>query len=190
MPKGAVGEQLIRMRDARVEAFRRRREARNALWVVNGDIVIIQLTRGYVAVIDREDIEKAKPYSWHSHVSKKTNTVYAYATIQGTKPKKSIFLHNVVLEPRQGFVIDHKDGDGLNCRKENLRHATESQNAMNRLRRRQDCLPKGVYRSGPNFEARVTVHRKTIKIGSFPTVDEAVEARNHAASQHYGEFAR
>ena len=40
-------------------------------------------------------------------------------------------LHRFVLDAGPGDLIDHKNGNGLDCRRENLREATTAQNAQN-----------------------------------------------------------
>lgn len=87
--------------------------------------------------------------------------------------------------------LDHINGCPLDNRLENLRIATNPQNQANRLRDRDKDTPKGVRRlpSG-KFQARITVSKKQILLGTFDSSDEAQAAYFHAANQHYGNFAR
>lgn len=81
--------------------------------------------------------------------------------------------------------VDHRDGDGFNNRKSNLRNATQSQNIANgtwgRLR--------GVEKHGAKYRARIVVNQQRIELGSYETEDEAIAAYQVAADKYFGEFA-
>lgn len=49
-------------------------------------------------------------------------------------------LHVLLLGKCEARVIDHKNGDGLDCQRENLHHVTREQNAAN-SRHRQSAQP-------------------------------------------------
>jgi hypothetical protein len=65
--------------------------------------------------------------------------------------------------------LDHVDGDCANNRLANLREASRSEQMQNMVWR----VGRGVYADprvgGPPFYARITVRRKVIRLGSFPT---------------------
>lgn len=90
-------------------------------------------------------------------------------------------------------LIDHKDGDGLNNRLDNLREATNSQNAQNRRSHRVGRL-KGAYRdlrktTNPWY-ARITVAGRGLHLGMYPTEAHAHEAYRVAARDLGGDFTR
>lgn len=91
--------------------------------------------------------------------------------------------------------IDHRDGDGLNNKWSNIRLATESQNLMNaRLRSDSSTGLKGVWarkrKNRTRFVASISANGKTVYLGTFDSSCEASDARNKAALQIHGEFAR
>ena len=95
---------------------------------IDGDVVTLLLTRGKSTVIDAEDWPIAAKSRWHA-IKGRRGTFYA-ATRVGPH---ILFLHRILLElpfgdKRQG---DHRDHDGLNNRRYNLRLATPGQNMMN-----------------------------------------------------------
>lgn len=103
------------------------------------------------------------------------------------------YLHHLVLPPAFGKQTDHKNGNGLDNRDSNLRHASQSQNLQNQRKNRRVHY-KGVHRRHDCVErpyrARIHAGGKDIYLGQFETEIEAAAAYNAAAVQHFGEFAR
>lgn len=95
-----------------------------------------------------------------------------------------------------GMQVDHRDGNTLNNRIENLRLATNQQNNFNKgeyskRRKKKEGLPKGVHRSGGNkFYALIKVNYQTINLGGFRTPEEAEKAYKEALQKYAGEFAK
>ena len=87
--------------------------------------------------------------------------------------------------------IDHINGNSFDNRIANLRLASNAQNQANRRRNKGKRVPKGV-RATPNgkFQARISVSKRQIHLGTFVTEQAAADAYMRAAKQHYGNFAR
>lgn len=89
-------------------------------------------------------------------------------------------------------MVDHRNGNSLDDRAENLRHATGTQNAWNhQKRRKRSPLPMGV-RALPGsgrYQARIACHKKMHHLGAFDTVDEAHQAYLVKRKELFGEFA-
>jgi hypothetical protein len=89
-------------------------------------------------------------------------------------------------------VVDHKDGNGLNNRRGNLRSCTRKQNAANRrLATNNKSGYKGVHWSKTRHKwvAQIGVDKKCINLGAFIDPWEAAQAYNTAALIEWGEFA-
>ncbi len=90
-------------------------------------------------------------------------------------------------------VVDHKNRNPLDNRRDNLRICTKRQNNINKDHPRKDFY-KGVYKipSG-RYQAKIgnTVNgtRKQICIGTYDTSKEAAIAYNKKAFELHGEFA-
>jgi hypothetical protein len=149
-------------------------------------MITIPLTRGYTAVVDNRDAHLLR-FKWHVQLDGRT--AYAYRSVPmpgGTKGSQG--LHNAVLGIKH---IDHKDGDGLNCRRSNLRSATVAQNQYNqRLSAANTSGFKGVYRvNGKWWRAQIKAGGKMKYVGQFASKIEAARAYDRAARQYWGSFA-
>ena len=94
-------------------------------------------------------------------------------------------------------MIDHRDGNGLNNRRGNLREADKSQNNANSPGRRSRTskykgvgLRYGKWRTTPkHWMAKITWHGHTKYLGYHYTEEAAAKAYDQAAKELHGEFA-
>jgi len=90
-------------------------------------------------------------------------------------------------------ILDHRDGDGSNNKLSNLREATVTENQWNHRRSRTNTSgTSGVswHKGEQRWHARIGDKFKRIHLGSFDTLEEAVEARRQAEVKMWGQFAR
>jgi hypothetical protein len=152
---------------------------------------MIKLTKGYFAIVDPEDYQDLIKYSWRAAVQP-DGQVYAAAYIGGgRKNGKQVYMHQMILG-FPGSKVDHRNGNGLNNRRYNLRTATDSQNQMNkRIGRNNTSGFKGVsfQKSARKFKAYIRKEGKLHHLGLFMTAEEAAAAYNRKALELFGEFA-
>lgn len=96
----------------------------------------INLTKGFIAVIDPEDEQLVRQYKWQACKTK--HACYAVHSYWDGSYHK-LPMHHLILPPGAGEFIDHRDGDGLNNTRSNLRRATRSQNNQNRHPNIAEC---------------------------------------------------
>src|SRR5438309_642589 len=91
----------------------------------------IKLNDGSIALVGEEDYRRLPKGLWNI---KRTVDGHRYAQKNHFARGRwtSILLHRFVLGIDSKLFIDHRNGDGLDCRKLNLRFASNSQNQMNR----------------------------------------------------------
>lgn len=134
-----------------------------------------------ICIIDKEDYEKVSFGRWQ--VIKRRDVFHVQSCFD-----HNIYIHRVILS---GYsLVDHKDGDGLDNRKVNLRPSDKRTNAQNR--RVTPNTVKGVRLDTRRnlYRARIKVEGKDTWLGYFKTEIEAAKAYNEAALTYFGEFAR
>lgn len=147
----------------------------------------IQLTQGKVAQVDDENFESLNAHKWYA--KKKGKTFYAGRDIQADGKQTTHRMHWEVLG---GKWIDHRDHDGLNNQKTNLRFCTNSENCMNRRKfANTSCTYKGVYfnKTTGKWRAMIGINGKRINLGYYVDETEAAKAYNTKAIELFGEFA-
>lgn len=135
---------------------------------------MIQLTQGYIALVDACDYNKLKDYSWSAIVDKKYGTVYARRGTKVNGKTKTTYMHRDILMPPKWYQIDHINGNGLDNRRDNLRLVDQSANQHNR-----HVNPKykyfGVYKTASQrkWSAHISIRGKPTYLGTFDTEEEA-----------------
>ncbi len=113
-------------------------------WIDDPDFVY-RLTCGnshVEALVDYEDYVYFTKWKWRSKISKGGKKIYVYRSLtameNGYRKDTSLYLHKAIQE-RTGIskpsleynIVDHRNGDSLDCRRKNLRWATPSMNRNN-----------------------------------------------------------
>lgn len=148
----------------------------------------IPLTHGKKALIDDADFALVTQSRWYAFYSKSGGW---YAARGPQRNNGERFLHRVLMGVPRGVKIDHKDGDGLNCRRSNMRVATQSQNGFNRkLQRNNKSGFRGVYRARGKWRAQIKVNGKITALGYHETPEQAARAYDAKVLEVAGEFAR
>jgi hypothetical protein len=145
----------------------------------------IPLTQGRTAVIDDADFDLVSQFKWHAHFDG-TNWYALRRTATGHQS-----MHNLVMGSPTGVKIDHRDHNGLNNRRGNLRVCEHRQNCYN-------LKMKVTNRSGYKGVSWKTTHQrwcaqirfgKVYHLGLFEDKIDAARAYDSAAVRYFGEFA-
>lgn len=155
--------------------------------------VEIPLTKGFVALIDEEDAPLVVPHKWRAMRS--GNNVYAVRMLNWNNGKRPmVMMHRLILGLNNAVLRpDHKDGNGLNNTRANLRIATQSENLHNTALRKDNA--QGLKGVGYNkrierYHARIFISGKARHLGSYRTAEEAHRVYCSAAAEAFGTFAR
>lgn len=143
----------------------------------------IHLSNGMTAFVSAEDAHLAA-LKWYAKRSP-GGLVYAARNIVAPNGKRATLrLHTAVLGQAPGDMhIDHINGDGLDCRRENLRLVTPQTNSRNRRsaarkdNRTSPYLGVNWVQRNRKFVARICVEGRSKHLGYFDTAEEANAAR-------------
>lgn len=141
---------------------------------------------GHEVLFDEEDLLKLFNFKWR--VYKRGNTHYVESGSHQIDGRWVHGMHHIVMGRKDGFVVDHINGSGLDNRKANLRFATLSENQCNQ-RPREGRKYRGVYWHNGKWRAVFQKNKKQIHVGYFDTQEEAALAYNKSVIEHHGEFA-
>lgn len=151
----------------------------------------IRLTQNKIALVDDEDFEWLNQYKWYAQ--KGCHTFYAIRTIYKNNKPRTVRMHREILGLffGDGLKIDHKNHNGLNNQKKNLRFATRSQNAMNQKIRITTSNYKGVswHKGNKKWIAYIKINGKRLYLGLFNNEVEAAKIYDKEAKQLFGEYA-
>lgn len=137
--------------------------------------------------IDAEDYDKISDMCWSENDQ-------GYIISYSANRKKAVRLHRFILglNDSDKRIIDHKNNKRYDNRKENLRFADKQTNGINRPANKNNKLGyKGISlnKNKTKYCARIMVNYKTIYLGTFNTLEEAIKARQEAEIKYFGEFA-
>ena len=145
-------------------------------------IITIKLPSGQLVKIDNKDYILCSQYKWWF------DRGYARTRVNG----KKLYLHRLIMGNPKGKQIDHKNHDGLDCRKVNMRICTKNQNNIHR-KPKEDCSScyKGVcwHNQTGKWVARITFNRKMKYLGVFELEIDAAKAYDKSAVELFGEYA-
>lgn len=145
----------------------------------------IPLTQGKVAIVDAADYELLAAFKWFAERQK--HTYYASRNYVRSDGKRRVLrMHCAILTAP---LVDHRNGDGLDNRRSNLRSADRRGNGANAsLSSRNKSGFKGVSWHKETGKWRADLGGKSL--GLYDDPKEAARAYDVAAKEQFGEFAR
>jgi hypothetical protein len=159
----------------------------------DGETAWVELRANAWCIIDASDIPIVANRKWHVW-KKPRQCAYAYSTIRKADGCNSVIqMHRIITAAHTNLNVDHRDGDGLNNRRSNLRVCTPSQNSQNRKTRKDSKSGvKGVFWDSrrEKYLAYIFVLGARKHLGYFTEKSEAARAYETAARTYFGDFAR
>lgn len=160
--------------------------------------------KGMFALVSDEDYERVSARRWWA--VKGPRTTYVQSRIGR---EKHVSLHRFILNPPKDKVVDHIDGNGWNCQRENMRICTISENTRHRSSARNStskylgvhyaivkdkriskATGKLVVKEYGYWIAQIRINGKSTRLGFFKDEKQAALKFNEAAKIHHGEFAK
>jgi hypothetical protein len=153
---------------------------------------IIELTHGNIALVDDTDYDYLMQWKWHTRFHK-TKILYAGRTAWKDGKFSPILMHRIIMNVDDSKIqIDHKDHDGLNNQKYNLRICTRQQNLQNtssRLNASSKYLGVSFDKKTSKWAAKICNNEKHLRLGSFFLEEDAARAYDAKAKELHGDFA-
>ena len=157
----------------------------------------IRLTQGKVALVNDKDYEWLDQWKW-CYDSNGYAVRHEQKKEYGKKPRRMVKMHRAVMRIKNSDIyLDHINKNKLDCRKENLRIVTNSQNQSNTKvwSSNKSSGYKGVHKYNEGkaqkiWGARIMVKGKSVFKGMFKDPKEAALAYNKLAIKYFGEYAR
>ena len=147
----------------------------------------IPIKKTVFAVVDEDAYEKISAFYWYVN-----RWGYAYMKLKVGKGYQLHFMHRLITGASPSDVVDHRNGNKLDNRKENLRFCTSSQNAMNsRKASGKSSIYKGVcwHKKDKTWVSYICRDSKRFNLGAFSSQELAAIAYNKAAKRLFGDFA-
>ena len=146
----------------------------------------IPLSKNQVAIVDDEDFERLSGFRWFFRGERNGRQGYAIRHRKDGKTTKTQYLHREVVGPVQPkHEVIFRNGDKLDCRKENLRVATiaEARQHHKNARSNSDSSIKGITFNHRARTYSVDIWRdgRAKRVGTFNTLTEAQERYRNAS---------
>src|SRR5882672_5229974 len=141
------------------------------------------------AMVDDEDFEAINKHKWHKMINGKHLYVCRAIVTNGKVLQVSMHREILGLSKTDKVIVDHRDGNGLNNQRSNLRACNHSENAKNR-KARGTSKYLGVSWHVYKWKAQIKANGKYIHLGMFEDEVLAAASYNEAAIKYHGAFAR
>jgi len=150
------------------------------------EIPIVNSTQ--VALIDDEDYDLVSPYRWCHHPIGYLQNVKSIR-VEGKQKSICTLMHRLITGATKGQHVDHRSGDKLDNRRDNLRLCDRNENMHNMHMRKDNTSGyKGVCtkKDRKGYYAMITVNSRVVHLGVFDDPWSAAMAYDEAALSYFG----
>jgi len=153
----------------------------------------IPITREKYIFVSDEDYERVMEHSWQAVPSRVNGLWYAHRMVWSGSSYEPQSVHVFILgAPPEGMEIDHKNRNGLDNRRANIRFATRQQNLANQgIGKLNTSGYRGVIwnKDTQRWRCSIFIDKKRKYLGFFDEAEEAARAFDEEAKKHHGDFA-
>lgn len=114
-------------------------------------------------VVDLDDFEKVKQYLWTDN-----GMGYAITKLEGDI---KVYLHKILCP--QWDIVDHKDRNPFNNKRNNLRDGGDGINGLNKKSKRGASGIRGITKKRNKWQVTFTANKKKIHLGYFNDISSA-----------------
>lgn len=154
------------------------------------DTRTIPLSQGKVALVDAADYERIMAAGpWHAVFAKRKNGRSTWYARHTSRSAGNVYMHRFVVSAPEDDCrktpVDHRDGNGLDNRRTNLRIATPSLNTRNNGHARSNTGLRGVQRFRDKYRAMSRLNGRRVYIGVYDTPEECAAAYRAYTARQY-----
>ena len=145
----------------------------------------IPLSQGQIALVDDDNFARVSQYHWCYRGERNSGQGYAIRHDKDGKKYRTVYLHREIMGPvPPEHEVIFRNGDRLDCRRENLRLVTKQEARQHHQRARSNSKSgiKGIsYNRRPRTWS-VDIYRdgQVWRVGTFFTLKDAQEAYDRA----------
>lgn len=153
--------------------------------------LVITNRKGVKFIVQFDECDKSIVCQYKWHVSSEKYPYARHTFINKFGKHEHILLHRLILGVEcRSIVVDHKDWNTLNNKRDNIRICTPSENGKNR-RAFGKSKYMGVCKSTgrDKWQATIKANGKYKMLGRFDTEESAAKMYDKAAKLYHGEFA-
>lgn len=141
-------------------------------------------------LVDHEDVKTLRKWVWYWN---RRGYAARLQYVNGQGFDDIVYLHRAVMGDVDGVEYDHENRNKLDCRRANLRIATQHQNSGNVAKKNPSATSrfKGVCWDShkQRWMAQGRAKNKMVFLGRFHDEERAALAYNVWAAKYFGEFA-
>lgn len=148
--------------------------------IISREIVCLNL-KGNDVLIEYKDLKHFGEFKFFIVKKAGSKTKYVAANLKRADgSKRTIYLHQLIMNAPKGYEVDHINNNGLDNRKSNLRVVTHMTN-QNNLPLKDNKKFRGIYfcNTRSAWTAQVVFNKKRKSLGSYNTPEEAAIAWNN-----------
>lgn len=144
---------------------------------------------GKFAIVDAEDYEELSRYKWSICAGG-----YVGGKVVIGDTKKQVLIHRFIMKPPDDLDTDHRNGNALDNRRENLRNCPTIYNTWNRrktIKKATSSQFAGVSfdKATGKWNANIGHRKRQINLGLYDSEEYAARVRDGAALALFGEYA-
>ena len=157
-----------------------------------GNMRVIKLTKGYQTIVDDEDYDSLIKHNWCYADGYAVRGEYTHHK-NGKTTHKTVGIHRYIMNAPNGMEVDHRDGNKLDNRKQNLRICKQADNARNKSKLRNNSsgyIGVSWHKNNKKWGANARLNKKLYCLGYFSSAFEAAKVRDSFVRVHFNGFGR
>lgn len=153
---------------------------KNEFTHIDANTIAIHTTSGYDILIDADDFDRVNAVNTSWTICRRKHTAYAKSCYQGD----TVYMHRLIHGLQRGDkrVIDHRNGCGIDNRRENTAVVTQSENVFRKVTPPRD-IPRNIYFYQNIYNVRISIEKTIYDGGCYKTLDAAIDALAKLKSQ-------